>query len=459
VRLAWFTPLSVASAIGAISRRIAEELAKLARIDLWVADEGPLQPTFVPVVRYRASAAFENLLCAYDFVVYNFGDSYPFHRDIYLMSRRVPGIAILHDFVMHHFFASHYLDWMRDPEAYLRAMAALYGPEARADAERSFSRGPNGWKLREGARLWETDRVVEYPFFEEALRGSMAAVVHSEFFRERVARVYARPLERIDLPSAQTIAQAAPRREDLGLPEGRALLLTVGHVNPNKRVHAVVEALGRNPSLASRVVYAVIGELPAGDYRRSLEAAIARYRVRDAVRLLGRASDEDLQRWLANADICINLRHPVMEGGSASLADQLNFGKAVVVSNAGVYAEIPDDCVRKIAPEREAAELPAALQDLLDNPQRRVEMARRGQAYARERFCAGTYAREFLAFARGLEGVAPMVRYADHVAAVLAEMGVRPGMAVIETVARESALLFGDPVTSPWRLRAKDPAG
>ncbi len=460
MRVAWLTPLSANSAIGKIAVQVAEQLGRHLQVDLWSSDRGELHATDVPVIRYTASDAFAQCLRDYDTVLYNFGDSYPFHRDVFLMSRRVPGIAILHDFVLHHFLMGYCLEEPGRVDRYFRAMERHYGAGAREEAQASFDRVGDAWVVRgAGPSLWETDRAVDYPLFEEVLRRATGVVVHSAFLGGKVRRATDVPVCQLHLPAVQAPAAYAPPRDSLEIPPGRAVLLTVGSVNPNKRVAEVVEVLGRNPSLAARVIYVVVGALPARAYPDRLRQLIARFGLESTVRLVGRRSDGELRAWLHHADICLNLRHPVMEGASASLADSLMFGKAVVVTDAGAYAEMPDDCVSKIDPGHEIEQLPAVLSALLDDPARRQAMAERGRAYAEARCGADRYAEGLADFIEASGGLDVMARYADHIGSVLGRMGVQPGMPILQTVARESADLFGSPVTSPWRPGSADPSG
>ena len=114
MKIAWFTPFSRTSAIGMVGRRVAEELAAKAEVTIWTADPPEtLLDTKLRVIPFVATPEAAVVVREYDAAVYHFGDSYPFHREIYLMSQMVPGVAVLHDFVMHHFFAFfHHLNYI-----------------------------------------------------------------------------------------------------------------------------------------------------------------------------------------------------------------------------------------------------------------------------------------------------------------------------------------------------------
>src|SRR4051794_22182019 len=114
MKLAWLTPLLEKSAIARLSVPVTAALAKDGEVDLWYADTGPVRQTAVRTVFFEDGATVKAAsLAKYDAIVYNFGNHLPFHRDLYLVSQRVPGICILHDCVMHHFFAEYYLEELR----------------------------------------------------------------------------------------------------------------------------------------------------------------------------------------------------------------------------------------------------------------------------------------------------------------------------------------------------------
>jgi glycosyltransferase involved in cell wall biosynthesis len=384
-------------------------------------------------------------------VLYNFGDSFPFHDSVFRLSQRVPGIAVLHDFVLHHFFVEYCLSGKGGAAAYIEMMARAHGEPGREAAMASFEWTGDSWRVRtDPPPIWATDRVVEYPLFEPAIRLSTGVIVHADFLLTHVRQSGAVASRRLFLPARRSSASGGVAPV-LDVPAGRAVLLTVGHINPNKRVAEVIDALGRHPDLASRVRYVVVGELSAGACAATLRERITTWGLQECVQLLGRRDDAELGAWIDRADVCINLRHPVMEGGSASLAEQMLAGKPAIVSDAGVYAEVPDDCVVKIGPGRESEDLPAVLHRLLDDTAEREARGRRSRAFAETHFDVGKYAEGLAEFVVESGRFAAMARYADRVGVVLQQMGVQPGMPIIDTVADISADLLGEPVTSPWK--------
>jgi hypothetical protein len=66
------------------------------------------------------------LLKTYDVIVYNMGNNAEFHAGIYEVMQRYPGIIILHDYVLHHFFAGYWLDKKEKPELYFKIIREQY---------------------------------------------------------------------------------------------------------------------------------------------------------------------------------------------------------------------------------------------------------------------------------------------------------------------------------------------
>jgi glycosyltransferase involved in cell wall biosynthesis len=434
MKIAWFTPFSSRSAIGRYSDVALSDLARHATVDLWHCEGSDIRQSGVRTVRFsRASDIDLDRLGRYDLVVYNFGNHLPFHKEIFHISRRFPGVHVLHDFVMHHFFAAYYLEDLKSPELYADVMDRLYGEDGRAVAENVLA------GKRE--RVWETDEVVKYPLFEEAIRGAYGVITHSHFLAERVRRVHTGPVTTIPLCYNAMQPKRLMSRRQLGVSEEDTLLLTVGHVNPNKRIHAVIQAVGSMRPALRKLTYAVLG--PYDPTYHSQLAALARTLPSGcSVRFLGYAPEDILHSYLIHADICVNLRFPAIEGASASVIEEMLNGKAVIVTNAGFYQELPDECVVKIDLADEGAKLADALARLVANPIERQRYGAQAREYAEKQFCPSNYRKQFLQFAWEVRATKPILQLADRMASRLREMGVESTMKIIESVSSEASTLF-----------------
>ncbi len=439
MKIAWFTPFSVNSAIGRSGRGVVEALATRASVDLFCFDRDETHATTAAVRRFATHRdVTPEILADYDFAVYNFGNYLPYHVDLYEVSRRIPGICILHDFVLHHFFAAYYLEHIRQPGEYVAAMERLYGAAGGDAARASITAG--------GERVWESEQSVDYPFFEEVLSGARGVIAHSEFFRAHVERVWAGPLRHMPLPYPLEPHATTISRGELGVPAGRSLIVTIGHVNPNKRVDATIEALGRLRASAPAFYYVIAGPCP-DRYRRELEALARKAGIGDSINFAGRVSEEKLHSLLTHADICVNLRYPVMEGASASAIEEMLHGKPVVVSDVGFYAELPADAVFRIDPHS-VDQLAATLGQLLADPALRQSVGERAREFAAAEFRADSYAVQLLDFAREIRRASPVLALTDRLAAECARIGVGAQMPIIDSLAEKLEDLFGEPIQS-----------
>jgi len=437
MKIAWFTPFTIKSAIGKYSQIITEELAKFCEVDLWVSDAADLQATSLRVVPFSGEGNYLDALAAYDYVVYNLGNYLDYHKHIYNVSRQHPGIVILHDFVMNHFFVGYY--YGKNEAQYIRDMAYYYGEDARRLAVESlkFRRKP----------LWETDEVAKYPLFEKALVGAQGVIVHSHFFGKRVREEYMGPVGELYLPApfkAEHTGDAALTRQALGVPVDKLLCLTVGHVNPNKRLDKTLQALGQNRELMQKIFYVVIGPQVHQEYANLLHKLVKKYRLQANVRFLGYQTDAVLYAYMKNADAFINLRYPIIEGASWSLVEQLYFGKPTVVTNDGFYSELPGDCVIKVDPNHEVSDLVAALRRLVQEPDFRRTLGEKALAYAREYFNVRKYSREFIVFLKEVDGAGPGLRLIDRVSREMAAMQISPQLDVCRSVAEKLDTLLGN---------------
>jgi glycosyltransferase involved in cell wall biosynthesis len=443
MRIAWFTPLRQKSAIGRFSVLVAEEIAKQAAIDLWIADPAieQLHETHVRTIRYHGVPGAADMLEEYDFLVYNMGDQAANHGPIFEMSKQAPGIVILHDYVMHHFFAM-YFDQRGRWDEYRRVMQRWHGVDLLE------TRGEPGW------RVWETDEAFDFPLFQEAALRARGIVAHSQFVRDAVARSLAAPVTHI--PLAYEVNRSVPsiERDALKIPPGKKLAVTIGQANENKRIHVVMATLAANPDLAKSLLYVVVGGCE-GPYGEKLLALQDRLGLREHMRFTGYASDSLLQSYLAHADFCINLRLPAMEGGSASCAEQMLYGKAIIVTDTGVYRDLPDDCVWKTRPESESADLQCAMRTMAGNSELRHRLGEAARGHAEKNFSPAAYADSVLAFCNLVAHTRPAMDLIDEAAQELRRMGVSSDMEVVATVARESALLM-DGDYDPPVLREKE---
>jgi len=140
-------------------------------------------------------------------------------------------------------------------------------------------------------------------------------------------------------------------RHSLGLDEGTPLIGAFGYIKPYKRIAESLRALRRLVKLDPRVRMILVGE-PHPEF--DIEHLIRTLGLSEHVRVLGFTPIERFVDYIGACDIVLNLRYPTVGETSGSLQRALGLGKAVIVSDVGAFAELPDDVCLKVptAPDR-----------------------------------------------------------------------------------------------------------
>jgi glycosyltransferase involved in cell wall biosynthesis len=438
MKIAWFTPFSRKSAIGRCSQLVVRELHRQADVDLYTSDGDDLRWTPARLIRFtRASSLPPEKIASYDLIAYSLGNHLRYHGEIFAAAQRWPGVVILHDFVMQHFFASLYLERLRLPDAYKLLMESCYGDRGRHAAQRSLEQPP----------LWDTDAVMEFPLFEPALKNATGAIAHSRFFADRIRTVFQGPVAEIPLPFEIEAEESSDARSALGLSNHAPLIVTAGHINPNKRPEAVVEALAvlQRPDL----IYALVGPIE-DSYRRQLEQIAAGAGLQSQLLFTGYVSDRQMGSWLRAADLCVNLRWPSIEGASGSLVEQMLYRKPVIVCRAGSFLDLPDQVVSKVDSACNPPEIARAIEALLRDPEAARSVGTRAAEYARSRHQPAHYARQFVSFAQRIRKAAPVRRVADRVATECNRLGLCASDPLIGRAAGEIHTLFVADNSGPY---------
>ncbi len=425
LKIAWFSPFSKKSSIGKYSQIILEQLRHFCELHLFICnpETADILTTSVDAYFYRDDLA--PVLAKYDLCIYNMGDYLPFHQKIYEISQQHPGIIILHDYVMHNFLAGYYLHTKKQPEFYVQTMKNIYG-EKGEQITRDFLAG----KL--DTPLWEISQMINYPLFEPIITGAFGVIVHSNFLKEKVSNYSNVPVETIYFPAHYksdlelSTADKADIKTELGIDKETLILLTFGHINPNKNILEILEVLGENKNIFSNYQYFFIGATENLSYYEDIKTLINNYQIAANIKFLGYQSDIVLQNYLEISDILINLRNPAMEGASGSLLQQLYAGKPIIVSNTGFYQEIPDDCILKtsITKEEQKEDLISALKLLFQNPEYRQKLGTNAQNFAKITFTTESYCQNFMTFVESILTIKPQLDLIDRVSQELKQMGI-----------------------------------
>ncbi len=371
-RLNLFSPLPpVHSEIGNHTLTVAAALREMAEVTLWTPQaETPAVRPGLPVVQYDPAAMDWPRLNRADANIYNLGNNATFHRAIFDVARHAPGIVVLHDTRLQHFFARYSETPGEDRAFYLDAMRRSHGPQAVADAQR--------WLAGETTL---DDLVERYPMTLAALDPALAAVVHNREEQRVLAGQTRVPV--VHLPLALAAGPPPERRT----PDGTLRLLVFGFLGPNRRLGPILDVIAGLPD--SDVRLDIYGALDDPD---PVDRQIATLGLVGRVRRHGFVPEAELQSALARADLAINLRYPSMGEASASQLRIWDAGLASVVTRTGWYATLPHDAVFFVEPDQEAETLRGHLEALRQDPARFRAAGQRGRALLQEQHTPAGYA-------------------------------------------------------------------
>jgi glycosyltransferase involved in cell wall biosynthesis len=382
-RIAYLSPLNPApSGISDYSEELLPYLAQYAKITLY-ADDG-LKPSNADLLRHMELRPIGRLerdqrRRPYDAILYHMGNS-PAHAAIWDALQRVPGVVVLHEFVLHHFMLGYAATVRRDVEAYRAASARRYGAEGQRVAD-----------LMLRGRF--TDAAFDLPFCEAVLDVAEGLIVHSRYVHDRAAAL------RPGLPAAQVpmgvplpppIDRTAARARR-GLPADAPVLASFGHINPYKRLDAVFRALRLLRASYPGLRYLLVGSIsPNYDVR----AAVDRAGLAETVTTTGYVDRAAFEDYVAAADICLNLRHPTAGETSASLLRLLGAGRPTLVTSSGSFAELPPGVAAQVDADASEGDLILAYcRRLLDQPDLAAALGANARAYvAREHSLDGAAA-------------------------------------------------------------------
>jgi glycosyltransferase involved in cell wall biosynthesis/SAM-dependent methyltransferase len=276
----------------------------------------------------------------FDVAVYHIGNN-PWHAVAYETALRHPGIAVMHEANLHHLIA-HLTIKRGDWDRYLAECELNGGAAALAHAKlvRTLAVGPD----YEGVAM--TRRLLE---------ASRGLIVHSDFVaRQMRAHGFTGPIATIPHGAWIPETDRNATRHALGLDETTPLIGAFGYLKPYKRIAESLRALKRLVKLDPRVRMILVGE-PHPEF--AVEQLIRTLDLGEYVRVPGFVPIDKFVDYIGACDIVLNLRYPTVGETSGSLQRALGLGKAVIVSDIGSFAELPDDICLKVSPGPEEEDL------------------------------------------------------------------------------------------------------
>jgi glycosyltransferase involved in cell wall biosynthesis len=386
-RIAWVSPLPpTKSGIADYSADLLPSVMRHYDIDLVIDAR---QRVVAPVVAARhliltpTEAAQRHVAQPYDLFVYHVGNS-GYHVYMLELMRRFRGLVVLHDF---HVGA-------------LVEAARLRGVWPTTVEEELALEGET--HLLEWKRSGDvSEKVLRQlvPGNKRLLSLADAVLVHSAWTWQRVRRLVDVPvaLVRQVMPLTPRV-DAAMRRGQLNLPLDAFIVCSLGYHGHTKRLQSLLRSVaGVRATLRRRILVLIVGPMAPAD-QDGLRRLAADMQIDSQLRMTGYVSMEQFYAYIQAADVCVQLRYPTNGETSASVLRALAAGAAVITSDQGPMAELPDDVVCKVrTPQYECSDVTALLEQLDADPIRRAALAVAGQRYVEQHLDPDTAAAGYAA--------------------------------------------------------------
>ena len=266
-----------------------------------------------------------------DVFLYHLGNN-QLHGEIYRRALARPGVVVLHDAVLQHFFLGSLSE-----QKYVDEFAFNYG-EWHRDLARELWRGR--------ARSAGDHRYFAYPMLRRIAETSRAVIVHNpaaaRMVREHApaARVIEIPLL-FAAPDVPSEAESVRLRAQWGISQRAFLFGVFGYLREPKRISTILRAFATIRAACPGATLLIAGHCES----RHLERILPRsgHGFLRLPYLPGNAF------WSAATavDACINLRYPAAGESSGIATGMMGIGKAVLVTAGEETSAYPEtSCVR-----------------------------------------------------------------------------------------------------------------
>jgi glycosyltransferase involved in cell wall biosynthesis len=260
----------------------------------------------------------------YDAGLYQLGNN-TLHQEIYARALARPGVAVIHDAVLQHYFLS-----TSSEEEYVAEFVYNYGEWSRTEAKTLWrERSVSGNDVRYFAR----------PMLKRIAEVSKAVIVHNPAARARVLE-HSPGARVVEIPHffvAPERPEAAAVLEFRG--RARYLFGVFGYLRESKRLYSVLKAFARLRRVDTGVALLIAGEFHSADLERGLGSLLEM----PGVRRLGHMSDHEFVLATSAVDCCVNLRYPSAGETSGIGVRLMGIGKPVIFTDGDENAALPRD--------------------------------------------------------------------------------------------------------------------
>jgi glycosyltransferase involved in cell wall biosynthesis len=307
-----------------------------------------------------------------DAALYHIGNNH-LHREIYARALANPGVAVLHDAVLQHFFLG-----TLEEAAYIDEFVYNYG---------EWSRGLAAELWRNRARSGADPRYFAHPMLRRIAAAAPAVIVHNpaaaHLVREHAPGACIHEIPHLFVrPNLPREDETRRLRTSLGLSAETLLAGVFGHQRETKRLAPVLRAFHRAVRAGAEARLLIAGNFVSPTYEASLTPLLEGPHVLRT----GYLPEAEFWRYAAATDLFINLRFPSAGETSGVAVSMMGIGKPVVFTAGEELARIPEHaCLRVEHGPAEEDALAECIRWLAGNRVIAAEIGRRAAAHiARE---------------------------------------------------------------------------
>ena len=386
MKLNFFSPLPpTRSEIARLTTNLLPLLAEKAEVIVWSSEPqwDPAAESRATVRHYEASRPPWRAISEADVTFYQMGNDPRYHHAIWRISQQHPGVVILHDLMLQHFFSGllfHDLGLSR--RQYLELVERHHGLAGRVLAETHLH-----------GLLGTEELGQRCPLTGAAIENALAVIVHSEAAYQVVSAEMPAAYLPLCICAPAPLEKPASRTTGSGQQPYRISLF--GFLGPNRRLPVLLRALANFPE-RDRFRLNVYGTIEGGE---KIHQLIARLGLGELVTMHGFVHQDELDEALRRTDLVVNLRNPSMGEASASQLQVWQYGLPALVSRAAWYETLPGDTVAFVRPEHEAEDIQAHLAAFLEDPEKYRELGRNGRRHVTQNHSMESYADALLEMA------------------------------------------------------------
>lgn len=260
-----------------------------------------------------------------DVHLYQLGNN-PFHRPIFDRFLQRPGVALLHDANLHHYYLG-----ALTREAYIAEFTRQYGAWYESFAARTWA---------ERAASGADPRYFRFPMLGQVIERAPSIVVHNRA-AQRIVEAHGGSEKTVVIPHLAVPPPDIPAYETIALRHahsltGRHFLFAVfGHLRESKRLATVLRAFRQARRREPSLHLLLAGSFVSPHYAAALELQ------QPGLLRLGFLSESAFRHWASAVDACINLRYPTCGETSGISMRLMSLAKPVIATTGEEYAAFP----------------------------------------------------------------------------------------------------------------------